>query len=392
MGILESLRGPDVGKLETRQDVEGLLAALGHKKTQVRLCAAKALGRLRDRRAVEALIVALADADWEVRQAAGDALGELGDKRAVEPLIALLNTTDSTSAMEILNLYREQGEAGVYRLDWEQIKAGWVQVRKAQAAAIRALGKVGDQGAVGPLVQALERRLWLRRWANRFGAGGVPNPEEVIQALEDENEAIRLLVCLAVFWHLKHGSIESQLQYLLVDSSGFSKLQPKAVDALVSALKTTDQFSGRDALGRVIGLVKMRPDAEFLVETAILQALGRLGGDQARKVLTEIREKPASPLREIAGVALEQMVESQAKPDQPQPSITWRCARCDKTLTPLDWTRVAVTIGKLPVLYDGVVCSECGKLECVQCKGSSANAPCSWCSGPVSPAYEHLLK
>ena len=44
-------------------------------------------------------------------------------------------------------------------------------------------------------------------------------------------------------------------------------------------------------------------------------------------------------------------------------------------------------------LYDAVICKNCKKIECMKCKNSkgSLNNPCSYCSGPVSPAFENLI-
>lgn len=46
-----------------------------------------------------------------------------------------------------------------------------------------------------------------------------------------------------------------------------------------------------------------------------------------------------------------------------------KCARCGMMLIDLDWGRGVLTVGgQLPVLYDGVVCTRCGKVECTICK------------------------
>jgi len=326
MGILESILGPNIAELEARHDIEGLSKALHHKKNQVRLRVVEAFGRLCDTRSVEALIVALKDENWEVRKTVAEALGEIGDKSAVIPLIALLNsTTDVAYKMEILKNYQEQGMNG---LDFGQIKAHKSQIKMAQEAAARALGKIGDQGIVGSLIQTLQRWLWLWRHSS-FSIR--MKPEEVIQALEDEEEVIRAAIHLAVTRrHLSGGSLANTLKYLCTDLTGFSKLQPEAVATLIDTMKTLDLHS--DALDWVIRLIKIMPDEEHLVEKAILQALGRLGGGQARKVLTEISEKTASPLREIAITALEQMVKPDAKPEVQigQPLF---CCACGKDLT-----------------------------------------------------------
>jgi hypothetical protein len=65
------------------------------------------------------------------------------------------------------------------------------------------------------------------------------------------------------------------------------------------------------------------------------------------------------------------------------------CCRCGSVLEVTDVARGAQVFGRaLPRLFLGVVCEACGKVECARCKGSPVDAPCSFCGGPVQPAYE----
>jgi hypothetical protein len=68
------------------------------------------------------------------------------------------------------------------------------------------------------------------------------------------------------------------------------------------------------------------------------------------------------------------------------------CVRCNKTLEEVDlFSKGMFVIGEVPTLYNGVVCTKCGKVECAYCKGRPFEKPCSWCGGKVSPAYENLI-
>lgn len=57
------------------------------------------------------------------------------------------------------------------------------------------------------------------------------------------------------------------------------------------------------------------------------------------------------------------------------------------------------TINKSPMrgtnimLYEAVICTKCGKIECIKCKNryGSLQLPCSDCGNPVSPAFEDML-
>jgi hypothetical protein len=69
------------------------------------------------------------------------------------------------------------------------------------------------------------------------------------------------------------------------------------------------------------------------------------------------------------------------------------CYRCRKSLARIDLAQGAQTIaGQTPILYEGVVCIQCKKIECGSCKDSNTQAPCSSCGGEVKPAYDHYLR
>jgi hypothetical protein len=70
------------------------------------------------------------------------------------------------------------------------------------------------------------------------------------------------------------------------------------------------------------------------------------------------------------------------------------CATCQRLLERMDLGQGAqVVIGRAPVLYRGIVCTQCGRTECSEClKGSAQDAPCRYCGASVHPAYAHYLR
>ena len=66
------------------------------------------------------------------------------------------------------------------------------------------------------------------------------------------------------------------------------------------------------------------------------------------------------------------------------------CDRCGNELIvyEVSYSHVA---GKLPTLYGGVLCTKCGKTECMKCKSGPAERPCSWCGYPVVPVDDEEL-
>jgi HEAT repeat protein len=71
----------------TQEEYANLIPLLNHRKARVRWYVADQLGKIGDPRAVDALIVALKDSHWLVRLHAAKALGRIGNLRAIESLV-----------------------------------------------------------------------------------------------------------------------------------------------------------------------------------------------------------------------------------------------------------------------------------------------------------------
>jgi len=174
---------PNVEKMEKRNDIDGLIKALGYNNVDVQKRAAEALGRLgepaidplthalmdknlltgggfdfrymaaealgntRHAKALEPLTQALRDGDGEVRRHAAMALGKLGDARAKEPL---------TRALEDGNCkVRCEAAEALDELDWQPSDDGeraHYLMAKAAWGELIILGEPGIQ----PLTQALK--------------------------------------------------------------------------------------------------------------------------------------------------------------------------------------------------------------------------------------------
>ena len=132
---------PDVEKLAAKRDFKGLIAALAHRKVDVRKCAADAIRRLAkesifDSAAVKPLIVSLSDEDESVRKDAAFALGDLANKSAA--------ATDVAAVKPLTRLLSD---------------ANW-EVRWSAAFAINRLAWRGifDVATVKPLIGLLQSR------------------------------------------------------------------------------------------------------------------------------------------------------------------------------------------------------------------------------------------
>jgi HEAT repeat protein len=135
---------PDLFKLGARNDVPGLVKALGYEKDpRVPPAAARVLGQVGDPAAVEPLIAIVRDGGRgsPLRRAAATALGQLRDPRAVEPLVAALSDNDQEIRVTAVEALGELGAPAVPHL----LDALKVRDSHVSAAAARALNRLGWQ-------------------------------------------------------------------------------------------------------------------------------------------------------------------------------------------------------------------------------------------------------
>ena len=89
--MIFGLGKPNIEKMESKKDIEGLIKALNYKKNdEVRKAAASVLGEIGDASAVKPLINVLKFENEYLRRSAAEALGKIGDPMAVEALIRAL--------------------------------------------------------------------------------------------------------------------------------------------------------------------------------------------------------------------------------------------------------------------------------------------------------------
>jgi len=145
---------PNVEKMEAKNNVNGLIKALGYcKDAGVRRRAARALGQLGDPSAVEPLINALKDKSSRVRVSATEALVKIGDPHAVEPLIATLKDENERVRREAVIVL---GQLGDSRAVEPLIAALKDEEHSVRSTAAGALGEIGDPRAVEPLINTLK--------------------------------------------------------------------------------------------------------------------------------------------------------------------------------------------------------------------------------------------
>ncbi|MBD3191564.1 MAG: hypothetical protein GF308_13025 [Candidatus Heimdallarchaeota archaeon] len=214
-----------LGKLEAKEAVEPLIAALENNDGEVREHAVDALGLIGDPCAIKPLIKRLKEdpEDW-VRGQAADALGLIGDPQALEPLIETL-----------------RNDVGI-----------GVSMKTAKA-----LGRLKDPAAVDPLIDFLNQgQNDETRRAITFALGEIGDKKAADVFLEllenDTDPTVRYWSCLSLGFMKYKKATNVLLDTLLEDSSprvrktaaiSLGQINPKtkkAVKAILQA-KTKDE-------------------------------------------------------------------------------------------------------------------------------------------------------
>jgi len=263
---------PNIEKMRTRQDVEGLIKALKHKDVRVRGGAAVALERLewKPRDDIEKVHYLIAKREW-------NDLAGLGGP-AVESLIQALKDEDQDVRTGAAEALRKIGEPAVDPL----IKALKDEKSDVRGVVAECLGEIGDARAVEPLIEVLMKGVGVYRMEKDgvlVPSGGIEKGlsligeravEPLIQVLKDENPSLRARAAMVL------GAIRDA----------------RAVEPLIEAMKGGDEdvvFNANMAL-RSIGEPAIEPlikDEDWHVRQAAALALVVTGDARALEPLIQ---------------------------------------------------------------------------------------------------------
>ena len=261
----EQIRAADrLARLGDARAVSPLIDTLtGAKDLQVRIKAAEALGTLRDRHAVEPLIDASRAPETELRTAAVDALGFIGDHLAAEALFAAVRDNEPTVREAGLRSLAAFG-ISVERVSPDLSSSNW-QVR---AAAVTTLARLGDRGAVPPIILALkDNDSRVRSEAARaLGSFSDQNgTDALIGALRDQSADVRVEATFSL-GRLKDARALAPLTLSLSDADprvslaaaeSLARLQdPRATRVLIDSLSSADwrvRSRATQVLARIAG-------------------------------------------------------------------------------------------------------------------------------------------
>jgi HEAT repeat protein len=276
--------------------VNPLIDVLRDGDASERRAAAIELGEARESQAVDALIDALANADEGVRSAASTALGQIGDERAAEPLVTMLDDSSESVRDSAISALVMTGAPAVPAL-LASLESSEAAVLEASASV---LGQIGDTRAVRPLFALLNNdersvRMAAAHALSSFG-GRVFNA--LAAALEGEDERIREAVAVALGEIGDERAVKPLLDALksskdrnaqLAAARALGSIGRSGIDTLIAELGNVFwdvRFAAATALGETGDERAIQPlqavlnDQERAVRTAAGKSLEQLGANQ----------------------------------------------------------------------------------------------------------------
>ena len=293
---------------------KALVRLMDDPDADLRIQAALALGSQRRPEAIDALLRALDDADPNVRFHAIESIGKLASPVAIERLVTIAESRDFYLAFPALEaLVRINDPLIAPRI------APLLGDPMLGSAAAESLGHVGDEDAVGPLVDALSQPSTsvsavveaLARIQHRYetSTSGGDEIKELVQRRLSSDGVRRILASLerasgesvrpliSVLGWLRDPAIPPALVRLLgADKArhevveAFVRFGSSAVDLLIEQLETGDSETRRSAV----------------------VALGRIGDKRAVESLSALLDEEDRDLRVSAASALARLGDARA--------------------------------------------------------------------------------
>jgi HEAT repeat protein len=240
----EDLEEPIVKSLQhiNKQEAAVLVGYLSSDNALVRRTVARVLGDIGSAEAEQPLLGLLNDENGHVRSMAAIALGRLRSKAAITPLLAMLSD------------------------EYESV----------QETAILALAAIGEESILDELIKDFSTRDALLRRNISLLLGKFSTDKAVAAlafALKDEEPDVRKAVVLALGGVPPGKSLKSLLLAITDDDP---EVRMIAAEAL-AAMNAPETFAA---------LVPLLEDSDLWVRAAAARGLGRIGGEQAGKILT----------------------------------------------------------------------------------------------------------
>ncbi|MFL6332483.1 MAG: sister chromatid cohesion protein PDS5 [Pyrinomonadaceae bacterium] len=272
-----------------------LIEQLGSEDLEIRKAATVALGRIGDARAAPALVQALEEEDSEMVIAAADALAKIGDPRAFESLLARVGDPSAAVRQAVVVALNSLGLPEMPARVLSLLEDADPNVRES---AVKIAGYFGYAECTDLLLErCLDEDERVRRAA-----------VEHLPYLEDERALPALVGAL------RNGTpkVRAAAAAAMAQSEG-----PEVSAHLIEALADEDSWV-RYFAARSLGRLEVKEGAEALaalaqrdkadhVRIATVEALGRIGGETAVRVVSSLINSAEADLARVAAGALGMM-------------------------------------------------------------------------------------
>ncbi|NOT23620.1 MAG: HEAT repeat domain-containing protein [Nitrospiraceae bacterium] len=260
--------------------------------------------------AVAEQIAALRDEDWAIREEAAMMLGTLRDPRAVAPLVSMLHDGDRAVRDAAIGALLAIGESAVMPLG----ACLSDPVLTVQELASSVLATIADVRVLTQLIAALASSDWIVRMHAAKALGRIQDPQAVgplVPLLQDKVKAVReeASTALAAIGEAALSSLLDALTHVewlvrlhAVEALGKTK-SPEAVVPLLSVLFNDRDRAVREDAVRALGQIGDLRAVEFLVTVMrepglrplAVDALGEIGDRRTVPVLIDVLEGVGRP-------------------------------------------------------------------------------------------------
>ncbi len=280
---------------ELREVIEQSIERLGHPDMAERYLAGSALCRVGDA-ALSALLDVLHSKPWGTRQdAALEVLKRMENTNATFTIRRLMDSKDDRIRLGGIKALRRLSETPEAFLKALQ-DSNW-EVRQQ---AVFALSDIGRQDFLEPIAALLRDEHYIVRSNAANALGRLRHPsasKHLIDALQDEESRVRSMA----IWSIRHAeqfdAIDDMLAVLETETDK---------DSLLRCIRTLGEFRSIKAIS---GLLTRLQEGCPAIQSEVLCALGRIGGQDALETLVRFMESVNSELANKAAWSLAAMGE-----------------------------------------------------------------------------------
>jgi HEAT repeat protein len=235
---------------------------------------ARALGKIADSAAVNVLSESLFDEDYYVKLSSAWALGKIKDTRAVQPLLRLIKG----GGAKVFTMHGSESKIDQNQPVTETLKTEGMKYMDVQISAIKALGEIRDENAVGGLVAELaEEEAGQVRCAIALSLGKIGSSKAVPALIESLNDKI---------WYMRRDAAIALGQ--IRDTSAIEALIDKLQDPYTEVAEesiNSIQNMGPGAVAKTFLLRPKDPKVQLMLKSVFQTK------EEIIKTLMEIAEK-----------------------------------------------------------------------------------------------------